>query len=100
MWKYVDQKTKKRKLEGKDSVFDIRGRKRSRKSIEREISRNVTYTSQVQLLEDIPTPEGIQVFTPCAGSLPVTLRQVYTENLPWFEFQRDVRMVMGKSPTF
>ncbi|CRG91178.1 Delta-latroinsectotoxin-Lt1a [Talaromyces islandicus] len=94
MWMYVDQKTKKRKLEGKDSVFHIRGRKRSKKSIEREISRNVTYTSQAQLLEDIPTPEGIQVSTPCDKSLPIALRQVYTDNLPWFEFQRDVREMM------
>lgn len=96
----MDQKTNKRKLEGKDSVWEIRGRKRSKSYIEREISRNVTYTSQVQLLEDIPTPEGIQVFPPCAESLPVTLRQVYTSNLPWFEFQRDVKMMMSKSPIF
>jgi hypothetical protein len=100
MWKYVDQEMKKRKLKGKDSVFEIRGRKRSRKSIEREISRNVTYTSQVQLLEDIPTPEGIQVFTPCEELLPIVLREVYTGNLPCFEIQRDIRMMMSKCPAF
>jgi hypothetical protein len=96
----VDQTTKKRKLEGKDSLWEIRGRKRSRSYIEREISRNVTYTSQVQLLEDISTPEGIQVFTPCAESSPIVLRQVYTGNLPWVEFQRDIRMMMSKSLPF
>ncbi|KAH8705961.1 ankyrin repeat-containing domain protein [Talaromyces proteolyticus] len=93
MWKYVDQEKKKRKLEGKDSLFEIRGRKRSRSYIDREISRNVTYTSQVQLLEDIPTPEGIQVFTPCAEESPIALRKVCIDNLPWFQFQRDIEMM-------
>lgn len=99
MWKHIGQKKEKRKLEGKDSLFEIRGRKRSRSYIERELSRNVTFTSQVQLLEDIPTPEGVRVFTPDAESSSIALRQVYTGNLPWLEFQRDVGIMMSKSPT-
>ena len=36
----------------------------SRKDMEREIGRNTTLTSRLQYVKDIPTPEGVQVFTP------------------------------------
>uniref|UniRef100_A0A093V663 Putative ankyrin repeat protein n=1 Tax=Talaromyces marneffei PM1 TaxID=1077442 RepID=A0A093V663_TALMA len=62
---WADQKIKKRALEGKDTDFNIRGKKISRKDMEREIGRNTTLTSRLQYAKDIPTPEGIQVFTPC-----------------------------------
>ncbi|RAO67112.1 uncharacterized protein BHQ10_003124 [Talaromyces amestolkiae] len=61
---YADQKIKKRALEGKGTAFNIRGRNMSCKDMEREIGRNTTLSSRLQHTEDIPTPEGVQVFTP------------------------------------
>ncbi|GAM40612.1 ankyrin repeat-containing protein [Talaromyces pinophilus] len=61
---YADQQIKKRALEGKDTAFNIRGKKMSRKDMEREIGRNTTLTSRLQYVKDIPKPEGVQVFTP------------------------------------
>ena len=48
----------------------------SRKDMEREISRNTTLTSRLQHPKDIPTPEGIQVFTPGNEGLPILTNQL------------------------
>lgn len=83
-------------MEGKDTGFNIHGRKRTQKEVEREIARNVTLTSQLQLMQDIPTPEGVEVFTPGAGvsCTPVTSRKVCTSNLPSVQLQRQIHVLM------
>jgi hypothetical protein len=99
IWLFVDQRQRKRKFqEGKDTEYSIHGIKRSRSDIEREIARNVTHTSRLQLFEDIPTPEGVEVFTPGAEeSLPsVVLRKVFINNLPFFQMQREIKALMCK----
>ncbi|KAE8553615.1 hypothetical protein TMatcc_006939 [Talaromyces marneffei ATCC 18224] len=100
IWAYVDQKLRKRKLEeGKDSGFIIHERKRTRLEVEKEIARNVTHMSRLQLLQDIPTPAGVQVFTPGAeaSSASVALREVCTSNLPSVQLQREIHAVMCKN---
>lgn len=65
-WTCVDQKLRKRDLEGKDSEIHINGRKKSRSEVRKEIARNVPLTSYLHYMEDVSTPEGVQVFTPRA----------------------------------
>jgi hypothetical protein len=97
IWKYADQKTRKRKQEeGKDTEFEIHGRKRSKAEINEKIARNVMHTERLQMVEDIPTPDGIQAFTPVAEASIVTLREVYIHNLPCFRLQRDIQALMCK----
>lgn len=95
----MDQETRKRKLEGKDTEAIIHTRKRTRQEVEKEIARNVTDTSRLQLLEDIPTPEGVQVFTPGAeaSSTSIALREVCTSNLPSVQLQRDIGALIVKN---
>lgn len=55
----------------------------SRKDMEREIGRNTTLTSRLQYVEDIPTPEGIQVLTPGVEvSSTLTNQLEYIEDIP------------------
>jgi hypothetical protein len=95
---YADQKIKKRALEGKDTAFNARGKKISRKDMEGEIGRNTTLTSRLQYVEDIPTPEGIQVFTPPSAEVSpdsVTL-EANIDNFPWSRMHKDFHAHIGK----
>lgn len=99
LYLYADQKQRKRKLqEGKDTEFAFYGRKRSRSEMDKEIARHVTLTNRLQLWEDIPTPEGVEIFTPGAEdySASVTVRDVFINNLPLFQLQRAIQALMRK----
>ncbi|PCH04573.1 Hypothetical protein PENO1_026910 [Penicillium occitanis (nom. inval.)] len=83
---YAGQQIKKRALEGKDTAFNIRGKKMSRKDMEREIGRNTTLTSRLQYVKDILTPEGIQVFTPSGEeNLDSIILEANIDNLSEFQ---------------
>lgn len=86
--------------ENKETGLITPGRKRTQKEVEREINRHVTSRTQLQLLEDIPTPEGVQVFTPGAevSSPSVTLRKVCWDNLPSVQLQKDIQTLVFKDP--
>jgi hypothetical protein len=96
---FADQRQRKRKLEGKDTEFSIYGIKKPRSEVDKEISRHVTFTSRLHRLEDIPTPDGVQVFTPGpdVSSTSVVLREVYTDNLPCLQLQRGIQALFRKS---
>jgi ankyrin repeat protein len=82
--------------EGKDTGVIIHGRKRTRQEIEKEIARNVSHKNRLQLLEDIATPEGVQLFTPGAEvtSTPIVHREVCLRNLPSVQLQRELQTLM------
>jgi hypothetical protein len=97
LYLFADHRQRKRKLEeGKDTEFAFYGRKRSRPELAREIPRYVTQTNQLQLFEDIPTPEGVEVFTPGAEdtNASVALREVFINNLPSIQLQRDIQALL------
>jgi hypothetical protein len=89
-WEFIDKVKRKRKLEGKDSEIVLYGRKQSRRKVEKEIARNVTFTSG-RSPEDVPTPEGLNILTPLAETLAQSHREVYFENLPWLQFKRETQ---------
>jgi hypothetical protein len=97
IWAYADQKKRKRKLVGKDTEFEIHGKRRSNSEVDEYIARNVTNTERLQLTEDIPTPEGVQAFTPVAEASAVTARDVHIDNLPSFQLLRDIHEFMCKT---
>ncbi|KUL84791.1 hypothetical protein ZTR_07259 [Talaromyces verruculosus] len=101
-WLYVDQKLRKRDLKGKKTAISIHGRKRSRSEAEKEIARNVTFTSRLQHTEDIPTPEGVQVFTPSAdeSSDTVTHQEEAFSNLPLLRLGKDLQMLIVRPDDF
>jgi hypothetical protein len=97
IWTFIDQRLKKRTLEGKDSEVNIHGRKRSRLEIDKEIARNTTFTSRLQIVEDIPTPDGVQVSTPGAEVFDsAAFQEVNIDNLPWFRLPEGFQSLMGK----
>lgn len=66
------------------------GRLQSRAKVQKEIARNVTFTST---FEDTgaSTPEEISVFTPHVDSFVPSFRRVYTYNLPSMKFKQEIQ---------
>lgn len=94
---YADQQIKKRALVGKDTAFNIRGKKMSRKDMEREIGRNTTLTSRLQYVKDIPTPEGVQVFTPSGEeNFDSTTLEANIDNFSWAKLHMGIQTLTGE----
>jgi hypothetical protein len=86
---YMDRVIKKRKLDGKETAFKMNGRQLTRRKVQRDITRHVrvSYGSPSQ---EIPKPDNIQVFTPPSETQTGSTICIFFDNLPWFQFQREI----------
>lgn len=76
---------------GKESDVLLYGRLQSRAKVQKEIARNVTFTSTLENMEGVATPEEVSVFTPHADSSVPSSQVVYTDNLPSMKFKQEIQ---------
>ncbi|KAI9926080.1 hypothetical protein MW887_004541 [Aspergillus wentii] len=95
-WKYTCYKLRKRELQGKPSAVLKHDRKLDDKTVQKEISRNVSLTdmSTMDLDEDIPTPSDIQIVTPPPTNDELLCMRVRVDNLPWIQFKLEVQSIV------
>lgn len=90
----MDREIRKRKLDGKETAFSINGRQLTRQKIQKELARHV-HNSYGGPSQEIPKPDNVQVFTPPSEIQPGNTIGIFFDNLPWFQFQREIQRIYG-----
>lgn len=97
-WVFVNNRIEKRSRAGKKTDVLLYGELQPPRKVAKEIARNVTLVDTLHDLSDVPTPDGIEILTPCAASpLPVDVAR--TKAMSYLEFVGLMRPWIGTNAT-
>lgn len=97
-WVFIDGRMRKRRRIGKDTDVLLYGELQPPRKVAKEIARNVTLVDTLHDLSDVPTPDGVEILTPCAAS-PLSVDVARTKTMSYLEFVGLMRPWIGTNAT-